>query len=156
MSGPSCHAGCPGPIPDVRPILPVELLWFCILVVIAPDVRYFPGCPGLHVTSDVRTPFRISGHRYPENFLCWAVRRMSGPSCFAGCPGLAPGCPAPLFFVLFLVLVPCQIRCLAYTTRGTTMFLYSCCDRAGCPGFPRMSGPSFYSGCPGSIPDIGA
>ena len=86
MSGPSCHTGCPGPIPDVRPILPVELLWFCILVVIAPDVRDFPGCPGLPVTPDVRAPFRISGHRYPENvFMLRCAPDVRPP---AGCPGL--------------------------------------------------------------------
>ena len=122
MSGPSCHAGCPGPIPDVRPILPVELLWFCILVVIAPDVRDFPGCPGLPVTPDVRAPFRISGHRYPENvFMLGCAPDVRPP---AGCPGLPvlpdvrawPPDVRPLcsqLWFCFLFLISCQAGCPA-------------------------------------------
>ena len=133
MSGPSCHAGCPGPIPDVRPILPVELLWFCILVVIASDVQDFPGCPDLPVTPDVRAPFRISGHRYPENvFMLGCASDVWPPS---GCPGLPvlsdvrawPPDVRPLCFLLCFCLVlrvVCQAGCPAYPFTCTTTAIF--------------------------------
>ena len=79
------------------------------------------GCPGFK--PDVRASRRISdllagypGLAIQRALLCCAARRMSGPSCYAGCPGLTPGCPAPLFPALFLP-----------------------CSSSGLPG--RMSGP---------------
>ena len=107
MSGPC--AGCPGCSPDVRASCQISgpshsrMHFYAVLL---PDVR--PSTP------DVRAPSarRMSGllAEYPgiavqRMFLCWVARRMSGPSCYAGCLGLTPGCPAPLFPALFSALL---------------------------------------------------
>ena len=73
------------------------------------------GCSGLPVTPDVRTPFRICGHRYPENvFMLGCAPDVRPP---AGCPGLPvlpdvrawPPDVRPLCCLFCFNSVPCSL-----------------------------------------------
>ena len=124
-------AGCPGFTPDVRAFLsrrmsgpypgcPSYTTRGTTMVLYSGCDR--AGCPGLPVTPDVRAPFRISGHRYPENvFMLGCAPDVRPP---AGCPGLPvlpdvrawPPDVRPLcsqLWFCFLFLISCQAGCPA-------------------------------------------